>query len=413
MASRLKLSIPLPDFLHTRRRAQSYDVRSCSHDESRSRSQSRPRHSHPDPQQQQQQQPPQQYHHQPLLPSTPEIEVVELDFDPDAAVAAAEASRSPSRLGSVRAANDFLLGTILRQDRWRAHGDLIRVDCPHTLAELHALGHLPRADGLAACRRLVRAPVIHDEVAQYLWAALSASARGPELEARGRGAGGGCGGGGVGVMEEEEEEDDQEDDEYEGARADGAPVMHGAEEADKARVRAQQRRALRRRATDEAFLAHLDARFRFDRPASASARDRRRRDSPPASPRDTRQRQQQQQQHQQRRSSSQAPGTGPRSWAAFSRRGTRVDSRDEASATTRGRIPSRSGRQRKSSAAAGAEGRPAASRSESQSSMSQLRSASLAGMLGSIVEGLGKGVVGAMLGESSSQSDRGRLPRSL
>jgi hypothetical protein len=54
------------------------------------------------------------------------------------------------------------------------------VECALPLDELHALGRLPRAEGLRACGRLVRVPVVHEEVALSLWEFLVA--RGGEGE---------------------------------------------------------------------------------------------------------------------------------------------------------------------------------------------------------------------------------------
>lgn len=490
MAGRLKLSIPVPEFLHSRRRADSCDAR-------RSRSQARQpqawtdqqqqyqqqqqnhhhhhrhhllhhhhehhhqpttqpqqqskmlqEHHHQQQQQQQLQQlqevqqllPPRSHHHhhhrqpQPQLCTTPESEATEFDFESETAAAAAALAASqttdptpPSRLGSERAAHDFLLNTILSQERWRAHTAIIRVDCPHTLAELHALGHLPRAEGLAACRRLVRAPVIHDEVAQYLWSALSAGARGPEGEMQA-------------AAEDKAadtraeycfDEETRDDGDAEAACGGGAATPAGADDVDttsylpsgSASVSASwDPELLRRRPTDEAFLAHLDPRFKFDRPASVPARDRRRRDSSPLSPRDTRRGPSGALAgHSRQRSSSHAPAAAPgtRSWTAFSRKGSRADLREmtasptTAPSSTRGRILSRSERQSCSSAAGD---QNASSRSGSlahgsrASSITKARSTSLAGMLGNIVGGLGK--IGPSA-DSQSHMDRGRVPRSF
>ncbi|KAL2197892.1 hypothetical protein P885DRAFT_76600 [Corynascus similis CBS 632.67] len=62
-------------------------------------------------------------------------------------------------------------------EQWSHRADYIKIDCRLTLPELHALGRLPREVGSLACRRLIRVPVIHEEVALSLWEHLSEEAR--------------------------------------------------------------------------------------------------------------------------------------------------------------------------------------------------------------------------------------------
>ncbi|KAK4249396.1 hypothetical protein C7999DRAFT_30132 [Corynascus novoguineensis] len=62
-------------------------------------------------------------------------------------------------------------------EQWSHRADYIKIDCRLTLPELHALGQLPREVGSLACRRLIRVPVIHEEVALSLWEHLSEDAR--------------------------------------------------------------------------------------------------------------------------------------------------------------------------------------------------------------------------------------------
>ncbi|KAL2140363.1 hypothetical protein VTI28DRAFT_3892 [Corynascus sepedonium] len=62
-------------------------------------------------------------------------------------------------------------------EQWSHRADYIKIDCRLTLPELHALGRLPREVGSLACRRLIRVPVIHEEVALSLWEHLSEKAR--------------------------------------------------------------------------------------------------------------------------------------------------------------------------------------------------------------------------------------------
>ncbi|KAL2162096.1 hypothetical protein VTH06DRAFT_7881 [Thermothelomyces fergusii] len=59
---------------------------------------------------------------------------------------------------------------------WSHRADYIRIDCRLTLPELRALGRLSREEGALACRRLVRVPAIHEEVALSLWEHLAREA---------------------------------------------------------------------------------------------------------------------------------------------------------------------------------------------------------------------------------------------
>ncbi|KAL2176218.1 uncharacterized protein P884DRAFT_203633 [Thermothelomyces heterothallicus CBS 202.75] len=56
---------------------------------------------------------------------------------------------------------------------WSHRADYIKVDCRLTLPELRALGRLSREEGSLACRRLIRVPAIHEEVALSLWEHLA------------------------------------------------------------------------------------------------------------------------------------------------------------------------------------------------------------------------------------------------
>lgn len=362
MASRLKLSIPFPDFLHNRRNTRPQQERTSA---------SKPRQgSYPETQQQQQRyrQPPSPVTQfniaaasslslpSPTSPSSFPFGAEEnhhphLQLQPQTSQESTEVPLSlptppvPSRQGSIRAAHDFLLDSILSQPEWQAHGAHIRVDCPYTLTELHALGHLPRAAGLAACRRLVRAPVIHDDVALFLWTVLAESAQGPDFS---RGDPNCCC------------NDETHDHEL-------RPAL-GSDDA----------------AAAAATAGVVDERFRFDRPASVPAPDPRRGESPPVSPRDT-------QRDGPRRRSLGHTGTGAGAGTRRQRQGrlgssssssiSHVDERDEVPAAmtpmTRGRISSRSGNHPEDWPAPGA--RPP-------------RNGSFAGRLGSVVEGLGRSV---------------------
>ncbi|KAG7286227.1 hypothetical protein NEMBOFW57_008533 [Staphylotrichum longicolle] len=79
------------------------------------------------------------------------------------------------RLIAVWKAEEFLRAFI--NEDWSNHANYIRADCNLTLAELYAIGRLPEAEGSRTCRRLIRVPVIHEEVALSLWKKLAEKAR--------------------------------------------------------------------------------------------------------------------------------------------------------------------------------------------------------------------------------------------
>lgn len=357
MTSRLKISL---EFLQSRRNDRS--------DERNSQSQIaiQPRHQSqtmiPDQQQQQQEQEEEQpeTHHQAYTIPTRE-----------------EDTPPCFRRASLVAAHDFIHTTIYSQDRFLAHASQIRIDCPYTLTELHRLGDLPQAEGVAACRRLVRVPVINDEIGLFLWTRLA------ETAARGASS-----------ISRREEEKAAEEDEV-------------------------------RRLRSEIFLAQLDQRFRFDRPSPAApvAADRRR-NSSPISPRQTRQRSFVATGSPSSSSSHQQPRT-------FSRQDSINEVPEEIwGESLEGMISTRGKPQPETSLAAErqqqqqsqTQARPtqffSASRSSSYtgspreggtpttsgsqaSSVRRLGSGSIAGRLGSVVGGLGRSL-GAVLGEGNS-----------
>lgn len=145
-----------------------------------------------------------------------------------------EQDQEQERQASIRAANDFIHDLVVLEDRWSSHMSLIRINCSLTLSELHALGNLPQSEGVAACRKLIRVPVIHEEISLFIWTQLATIARGSTL-------------------------------------TDDSPLK--AEKSTDIQL------------NEGLFLAHLDERFRFDKPASASARGRIK-ESPPTSPRE-------------------------------------------------------------------------------------------------------------------------------
>ncbi|KAK3350068.1 hypothetical protein B0T25DRAFT_611180 [Lasiosphaeria hispida] len=60
---------------------------------------------------------------------------------------------------------------------WGQHWDSIAIDCSLTTQELTDLGLLTEAQGIEACRQLVRAPVINEEIGIALWKKLAAIAQ--------------------------------------------------------------------------------------------------------------------------------------------------------------------------------------------------------------------------------------------
>lgn len=74
---------------------------------------------------------------------------------------------------SVREAYDWLQETIRHSNRWTDHLSQIRLECPYTLPELHQIGRLPRAEGVAQCQRMIRIPVIYDEIGLFVWTTLA------------------------------------------------------------------------------------------------------------------------------------------------------------------------------------------------------------------------------------------------
>ncbi|KAJ4393567.1 hypothetical protein N0V93_002780 [Gnomoniopsis smithogilvyi] len=273
------------------------------------------------------------------------------------------------RQASVCAANDLIRELIALEDRWSSHMSLIRVDCPHTLSELHALGNLPQSEGVAACSKLIRVPVIYEEIGRHIWTQL-------------------------------------------------ATVARGSNSSDDSLAKAYT--STDTQLKDGLFLERLDERFRFDKPASVSARSKLK-DSPPMSPKDVHM-----------RNYFCLPENIDEGDEGLE------DSQSEAPSATRGRVSSRSGKSQPSarpdaerqrsffSNGAGRNGShvsllkwsrergtpPSASRT---SSTTRDRSESLAGRLGSAVGGLGQRVAGVLVdGTSQNQSrNRSQSARSL
>lgn len=97
---------------------------------------------------------------------------------------ALEASRlqARSRKNSIWDAHD-LIRKFIREAYEEHHWDHISITCNLTTVELHDVGRMERSEGIAICRRLVRVPVIHEEVATELWEWLADNqGRKPEEE---------------------------------------------------------------------------------------------------------------------------------------------------------------------------------------------------------------------------------------
>lgn len=82
---------------------------------------------------------------------------------------------------SVEDAAEWIKSTIREQGRWERHLSLIRIDCPHNMAELLQLGRLSKSEGTRQCRKMIRIPVLYDEIGCFLWEKLAALERGPDF----------------------------------------------------------------------------------------------------------------------------------------------------------------------------------------------------------------------------------------
>ncbi|KAL8392105.1 hypothetical protein RB595_002337 [Gaeumannomyces hyphopodioides] len=80
-------------------------------------------------------------------------------------------SGAMTRLEHIWEAEDFVRRFVL--DGWGQYVlDQATIQCDMTLRQLRRIGRMPQTDGVRACRRLVRVPVLCDEVAYRLWASL-------------------------------------------------------------------------------------------------------------------------------------------------------------------------------------------------------------------------------------------------
>ncbi|KAK3384390.1 hypothetical protein B0T24DRAFT_674153 [Lasiosphaeria ovina] len=83
-----------------------------------------------------------------------------------------EQSLEVQRRDSIWEAHEFIKAFV--QSGWASYSSSITIDCDLTLDDLHQLGYLPRSQGTRACRRLVRVPVINEEIGVALWQKLEA-----------------------------------------------------------------------------------------------------------------------------------------------------------------------------------------------------------------------------------------------
>jgi len=88
---------------------------------------------------------------------------------------------TPGEGGTAEDATEWIKSTIREQGHWEDHLSLIRIDCPHTMAELRQLGRLSKSEGTRQCRKMVRIPVLYDEIGCFMWEKLAALERGPDF----------------------------------------------------------------------------------------------------------------------------------------------------------------------------------------------------------------------------------------
>lgn len=87
----------------------------------------------------------------------------------------------PQEDGDSEDATEWIKSTISDQGRWERHLSLIRIDCPHTMSGLRKLGRLSKSEGTKECRKMIRIPVLYDEIGCFLWEKLAALERGPDF----------------------------------------------------------------------------------------------------------------------------------------------------------------------------------------------------------------------------------------
>ncbi|GAB1315873.1 hypothetical protein MFIFM68171_06083 [Madurella fahalii] len=95
-------------------------------------------------------------------------------------MAARKRDSKPKDVGESRAIAVWEAQEFIRdfaQQGWPDHWDSFSIHCNMSLDELRFIGFLERADGIRACQRIVRVPVISEEVGVALWETLTAATR--------------------------------------------------------------------------------------------------------------------------------------------------------------------------------------------------------------------------------------------
>ncbi|KAL2127376.1 hypothetical protein VTI74DRAFT_10825 [Chaetomium olivicolor] len=84
---------------------------------------------------------------------------------------ASETAEDPYKeVMAVWDAQEYLRAFI--NEHWPSRSNSITIDCSISIDELRAIGQLPKSDGVLACRRLLRVPVINEEVGLSLYERL-------------------------------------------------------------------------------------------------------------------------------------------------------------------------------------------------------------------------------------------------
>jgi hypothetical protein len=58
------------------------------------------------------------------------------------------------------------------KSKWQQNRESMQIECSLTFSELKELGRLPKKEGVGACKRLIRVPVINDAIGEALWLRL-------------------------------------------------------------------------------------------------------------------------------------------------------------------------------------------------------------------------------------------------
>lgn len=110
----------------------------------------------------------------PWRPAAKVIPEAESESNPKNQTLEVGATPVDPRIMAVWEAEEFIRAFI--DDNWTNHAVSISIECDIPIDELRSIGLLPEAEGSQACRRLIRVPVIHEEVSADLWKKLSQAA---------------------------------------------------------------------------------------------------------------------------------------------------------------------------------------------------------------------------------------------